>query len=109
MSYAQPADARLQVQSGRVAAFLGNSPVMVYLAKTAGDGTVFDVVPGKIYQMVPLGIAVPKTNTALRDALQKSLNALIADGTYKKLLQKHGVEDGAIGSATINGGANVKI
>ena len=64
---------------------------------------------GKIYQMVPLGIAVPKTNTALRDTLQKSLNALIADGTYKKLLQKHGVEDGAIGSATINGGANVKI
>jgi polar amino acid transport system substrate-binding protein len=109
MSYAQPADARLQVQSGRVAAFLGNSPVMVYLAKTAGDGTVFDVVPGKIYQMVPLGIAVPKANTALRDALQKSLNALIADGTYKKLLQKHGVEDGAIGAATINGGANVKI
>jgi polar amino acid transport system substrate-binding protein len=104
MSYAQPADARLQVQTGRVAAFLGNSPVMVYLAKTAGDGTIFDVVPGKIYQMSPLGIAVPKSNTALRDALQKSLNALIADGTYRKILQKHGVEDGAIGKATINGG-----
>jgi polar amino acid transport system substrate-binding protein len=109
MSYAQPADARLQVQSGRVAAFLGNSPVMVYLARTAGDGTVFDVVPGKIYQMAPLGIAVPKSNPALRDALQKSLNALIADGTYRKLLQKHGVEDGAVGAATINGGANLKI
>jgi polar amino acid transport system substrate-binding protein len=109
MSYAQPADARLQVQSGRVAAFLGNSPVMVYLAKTAGDGAVFDVVPGKIYQLVPLGIAVPKTNTALRDTLQKSLNALIADGTYKKLLQKHGVEDGAVATATINGGANLKL
>ena len=109
LSYAQPADARLQVQSGRVATFLGNSPVMVYLAKTAGEGTVFDVVPGKIYQLVPLGIAVPKTNTALRDALQKSLNALIADGTYKKLLQKHGVEDGAVGTATINGGANLKL
>lgn len=109
MSYAQPADARLQVQSGRVAAFLGNSPVMVYLAKTAGDGTIFDVVAGHVYQPVPLGIAVPKTNTALRDALQKSLNALIADGTYRKLLQKHGVEDGAVSSATINGGANVKI
>ncbi len=109
LSYAQPADARLQVQSGRVATFLGNSPVMVYLAKTAGEGTVFDVVPGKIYQLVPLGIAVPKGDTALRDALQKSLNALIADGTYKKLLQKHGVEDGAVGTATINGGANLKL
>ena len=109
MSYAQPADARLQVQSGRVAAFLGNSPVMVYLARTAGDGTIFDVVAGHVYQPVPLGIAVPKANTALRDALQKSLNALIADGTYAKLLQKHGVQDGAVSSATINGGANLKI
>jgi polar amino acid transport system substrate-binding protein len=76
---------------------------MVYLAKTAGDGTVFDVVAGHVYQPSPLGIAVPKSNPALRDALQKSLNALIADGTYKKLLQKHGVEDGALATATING------
>jgi polar amino acid transport system substrate-binding protein len=52
---------------------------------------------------------VPKSKPGLRDALQKSLNALIADGTYRKLLQKHGVEDGAVPSATINGGANVKI
>ncbi|MEO8078960.1 MAG: ABC transporter substrate-binding protein [Caldimonas sp.] len=109
LQYAQPADARLQVQNGRVAAFLGNSPVMVYLAKTAGNGTVFDVVPGHVYQPVPLGMAVAKTNTALRDALQKSLNALIADGTYVKILQKHGVEDGAVPTAEINGGRNLKL
>ncbi|MEO6972538.1 MAG: ABC transporter substrate-binding protein [Rhodoferax sp.] len=109
LQYAQPSDARLQVQTGRVAAFLGNSPVMVYLAKTAGDGTIFDVVKGHEYQPVPLGIAVSKTNQPLRDALQKSLNALIADGSYRKILEKHGVEDGAVTSATINGGANLKL
>ena len=109
MQYAQPADARLQVQTGRVAAFLGNSPVMVYLAQTAGDGKIFDVVRGREYQPVPLGIAVAKSNTALRDALKKSLDALIADGTYRKILEKHGVEGGAVTSATINGGANVKL
>jgi polar amino acid transport system substrate-binding protein len=109
MQYAQPADARLQVQNGRVAAFLGNSPVMVYLAKTAGDGTIFDVVAGHEYQPVPVGIGVPKTSTALRDQLKKSLDALIADGTYRKILQKHGLEGGAVSSATINGGKNVKI
>ena len=109
MQYAQPADARLQVQTGRVAAFLGNSPVMVYLAKTAGDGTVFDVVADHEYQPVPIGIAVPKSNTALRDELKKSLDAVIADGTYLKILQKHGLEGGNIGSAAINGGKNVKI
>jgi polar amino acid transport system substrate-binding protein len=109
MQYAQPSDARLQVQTGRVAAFLGNSPVMVYLAKTAGDGTVFDVVANHEYQPVPIGIAVPKSDTALRDQLKKALDALIADGTYLKILQKHGLEGGNIGSATINGGKNVKI
>jgi polar amino acid transport system substrate-binding protein len=109
LQYAQPSDARLQVQTGHVAAFLGNTPVMVYLAKTAGDGTIFDVVRGHEYQPVPLGIGVAKSNTALRDALQKSVDALIADGTYRKILEKHGVESGAVTSATINGGADLKI
>ncbi|HUJ87474.1 MAG TPA: ABC transporter substrate-binding protein [Burkholderiales bacterium] len=109
LQYAQPADARLQVQSGHVAAFLGNSPVMVYLAKTAGGGTIFDVVQGHVYQPVPLGIGVAKSNTQLRDALQKALDALIADGSYRKILEKWGVEDGAVTSATINGGANLKL
>jgi polar amino acid transport system substrate-binding protein len=109
LQYAQPSDARLQVQTGHVAAFLGNTPVMVYLAKTAGDGTIFDVVRGHEYQPVPLGIGVAKSNTALRDALQKSLDALIADGTYRKILEKHGVESGAVTSVTINGGAHLKI
>lgn len=104
LQYAQPADARLQVQTGRVAAFLGNSPVMVYLARTAGDGTVFDVVRDKEYQPEPVGIGVAKDNPALRDALQKALSALIADGTYLKILVKHGVEGGAVKSATINRG-----
>jgi polar amino acid transport system substrate-binding protein len=109
LQYAQPADARMQVQIGRVAAFLGNSPVMVYLAKTAGDGKIFDVVQGHVYQPVPLGIGVAKSNTQLRDALQKSLNALIANGTYRKILEKHGIESGAVTAATINGGANLKL
>ena len=109
MQYAQPADARLQVQTGRVAAFLGNSPVMVYLAKTAGDGQVFDVVAGHEYQPVPIGIAVPKSNTVLREQLKKSLDAVIADGSYLKILRKHGLESGNIGSAAINRGKNVKI
>ena len=109
MQYAQPSDARLQVQTGRVAAFLGNSPVMVYLAKTAENGNLFDVVAGHEYQPVPLGISVAKDNTALRDQLQKSLNALIADGSYLKILQKYGVEGGALKSATINAGKNLKL
>jgi polar amino acid transport system substrate-binding protein len=83
--------------------------VMVYLAKTAGDGTVFDVVSGHEYQPVPVGIGIPKSNPQLRDALKKSLDSLIADGTYHAILKKHGLEGGALKSATINGGKDVKI
>ncbi len=104
LQYSQPSDARMQVQTGRVAVFFGNSPVMVYLATTAGDGKLFDVAEGE-YQPVPLGIAVAKDNTALRDALQKSLTALIADGTYLKILEKYKVAGGALKNAKINGGS----
>lgn len=106
MQFAQPADARMQVQIGRVAAFFGNSPVMVYMAKTADGGKLFDVA-GPEYQAVPLGIAVPKDQTALRDELQKALQATIDDGSYLKILSKYGVEDGAVKSATINAGASI--
>lgn len=109
LQYAQPSDARLQVQNGRVAAFLGNSPVMVYLAKTAEDGRLFDVVAGHEYQPVPLGIGVAKSNPELRDRLKKALDALIANGTYRAILARHGVEGGAVKAATINGGANLKL
>ncbi|HEY1729598.1 MAG TPA: ABC transporter substrate-binding protein [Candidatus Baltobacteraceae bacterium] len=103
LEYTQPADARLQLQNGRVAAFLGNSPVMIYLAKTAGGGTIFDVVTGKEYQPVPLGIGIAKSNVALRDELQKALRAIIADGTYKRILENYGVANGALSDPTING------
>lgn len=104
MQFAQPSDARMQVQTGRVAAFLGNSPVMVYIAKTANGGKLFDVA-GPEYQQVPLGIAVAKDQTALRDQLQKALQAVIDDGSYMRILTKYGVQGGAVKSATINAGA----
>jgi polar amino acid transport system substrate-binding protein len=104
LQYAQPSDARLQVQTGHVAAFLGNGPVMVYLAKTAGDGKIFDVVPGHEYQPHLVGIGVPKSNPQLRDALKKSLDALIADGTYRSILKKYDLEASAVETAEINGG-----
>lgn len=109
LQYAQPSDARLQVQTGHVAAFLGNSPVMVYLAKTAGDGKVFDVVAGQEYQHVPLGIGIAKSDTALRDALQKALGTLMENGTYLAILKKYGVESGALSTPAINGGHDLKM
>ncbi|MGW1837044.1 protein kinase domain-containing protein [Streptomyces sp. NPDC002067] len=50
------------------------------------------------------GIAVAKGKTALRDAVRASLDRLIRDGTYGKILKKWDMEAGAVTRTAINGG-----
>ena len=94
-----------QLRTGRVAAILNDLPSAVYISRTAGDGKFFEVVPGEPIDGGPYGIGVNKANTPLRDSVQKALQALIADGTYGKILQAWGVEQGAIKEAAVNGGS----
>ena len=44
----------------------------------------------------PYGIAVPKGKQQLRDALKAALERTIKNGSYAKVLDKWGVEDGAV-------------
>lgn len=46
-------------------------------------------------------MAMDRSHTALRDALQRALNTLIDRGEYGKLLTKWGLEDGAVTTARI--------
>ncbi|WP_410572448.1 ABC transporter substrate-binding protein [Amycolatopsis sp. cmx-4-61] len=94
-----------QLRTGRVQAILNDLPSAVYISRTAGEGKFFEVVPGEPIDGGPYGIGVNKTNTALRDSVQKALQALITDGTYGKILQAWGVEQGAIKEAAVNGGS----
>ena len=94
-----------QLRTGRVQAILNDLPSAVYISRTAGDGKFFEVVPGEPIDGGPYGIGVNKANTTLRDAVQKALQALITDGTYGKILQAWGVEQGAIKEAALNGGS----
>jgi polar amino acid transport system substrate-binding protein len=50
------------------------------------------------------GIAVPKEQTKLRDALQAALKAVITDGTYDSILKKWNLAGGALKTAPLNGG-----
>ncbi len=100
--YATPAEGRLQVQTGNAAGFFGNTPILAYIAKTVDDGKTFAVISQE-YEPLPLGIAVEKNNTKLRDQLQSTLNALIKDGTYANILKKYGAEGAMPKAATING------
>ncbi|MCB5165073.1 ABC transporter substrate-binding protein [Streptomyces bambusae] len=102
-SYPTDAEAQTRVKAGGAAADLNDSPVAAYIAQTANGGNDFEAIANPT-DAGPLGIAVDKKNTQLRDALKEALAAIIADGTYKAALDKWNAGTGAVTSAQINAG-----
>jgi len=98
------ATARLQVKTGRAVADMNDFPVAAYTAKTSGGGNDFEVV-GTQYQTAPYGVAISKKEPGLRDAVQKALAALVADGTYNTILKKWDIQQGALKTITVNAGS----
>jgi len=104
LAFDRDTEALLQVKQGRAVADMNDFPVAAYNAKTSGGGSDFEVV-GEQIEAGPYGIGVRKEDTALRDALQKALQALIDNGTYARVLAKWNVSQGAVKTATVNGGS----
>lgn len=94
-------EARVRLKTGAVVADVSDFPVAANAAKSGSD---FEVV-GDQMESAPYGMAVTKENTELRDALKEALTAVIKDGSYKKALEKWGVEDGGVDEAKINSGS----
>ncbi len=92
-----------QLRTGRVAAILNDLPTAVYVAKTAGDGNFFEVVPLAPINGGPYGIGVNKQNPQLSEAIKAALQSLIDDGTYEKIVTVWDIKQGAITKAAING------
>jgi len=92
--------ANLALQSGRAQVVSADSPVAEYAVKQSNGA--FEIA-GKSYETAPYGIAIPKNDGQLAQAIQQALTQLISDGTYKQILEKWGVGDGAIDSPQING------
>jgi polar amino acid transport system substrate-binding protein len=89
----------LAIASGRAEVGMADSPVVAYQIKqNAGQ---FKVV-GKTYEYAPYGLAVPK-NSGLAQPMLEALKHLMAEGKYKAILEKWGVQEGAISNPQING------
>jgi polar amino acid transport system substrate-binding protein len=101
----QPA-ALLAVQSGKIVCDLTDASTGGYVAVTTDDGNTFEIVmdpnPPAGWETQPDGIAVLKSNTGLRDAIQKALQQLMDEGIYKTILDHYGIQPWP--SATINAG-----
>jgi polar amino acid transport system substrate-binding protein len=104
LTFSTDTDALTQIKSGRAVADMNDFPVAAYNAKTSSGGNDFQVV-GQQISAGPYGIGFRKDDTQLRDAVQAALKALIADGTYQKILQKWNVTQGSLTTAAINGGS----
>lgn len=91
--------ANLALSSGRAEVGMADSPVAAYQVKKTGGQ--FKLV-GTPYGTAPYGIAVPK-DTGMAKPVLDALKVLMSNGTYMKILQKWGIESGAIDNPQING------
>ncbi|HXB15007.1 MAG TPA: ABC transporter substrate-binding protein [Solirubrobacteraceae bacterium] len=89
----------LAIASGRAEVGLADSPVVAYQIKqNHGEFTLV----GKTYAFAPYGLAVPK-NSGLAQPMLEALKQLMASGKYKAILEKWGIQEGAISNPKING------
>jgi polar amino acid transport system substrate-binding protein len=91
--------ANLAISSGRAAVGMADSPVAANIVKQSGGR--FKLI-GTPYGTAPYGIAIPK-DSGLAEPLLAAMKAIIADGTYKQILDKWGLASGAIKTPEING------
>jgi polar amino acid transport system substrate-binding protein len=98
--YDDQSEATNAVVLGKADAVLADSPVMAGAVKKVGGDLK---LVGEIYDAAPYGIAIPKNAGTTKDAILGAVKALVADGTYKKILDKWGVSAGAITDPVING------
>jgi polar amino acid transport system substrate-binding protein len=91
-------DVTLALTSNRIVAMLADSPVAAY-AVTTTHGAV--EVVGEPYATSPYGVVLKKAQGDYPKAVQGAIQALITDGTYKAILDKWNVANGAISTSEI--------
>ncbi len=92
-------DVTTAVASGKASIFYADSTVSAYAIKQTGD--TLEVL-GEDTGVVPEAVAIKKGDTKTAEAVQKAIQKLMDDGTYKKILDTWGVGSGAIDKAEIN-------
>ncbi len=94
-------DARTQLKQGRVDAAMQGNETLPYVMKLEPD--TYAVVGERISSQLT-GIGVAKSATELQQTLAEALRQLVADGSYKKILDKWGLSADAVEEVTINAG-----
>jgi polar amino acid transport system substrate-binding protein len=96
--YPKDSDALAALTSGNVDSYFADSPVAGYY--TVQNSAQFEL-SGLTLGVAKEGISVPKEHTAMRDAVVKALTSMMDDGSYEAILEKYGVEDGALQASDV--------
>jgi polar amino acid transport system substrate-binding protein len=92
-------EATAAIVSGKDDAGLADSPIMAYaVKKTNGQ---LDLL-GQIYEAAPYGFVAKKDQQQFAQAISQATKALMTDGTYNKILEKWGVQAGAVTQSSVN-------
>jgi polar amino acid transport system substrate-binding protein len=76
-----------QLKAGTADAWVSPAEIGEKMAKEQGGGTV--ILAAKELSAAPMAFAVAKSNDKLRDAVNKALDEVIADGTWTKLVEQY--------------------
>ncbi|MFI1581273.1 transporter substrate-binding domain-containing protein [Embleya sp. NPDC020630] len=90
-----------QIAQGGADVGVFDLPVAVNGARTSGGA--LEVV-GEQIDPLPYGIALRKSDTALRDAVRQALERLLQTGEYRAILDRRQLGAGAVPRVTVNGG-----
>jgi polar amino acid transport system substrate-binding protein len=102
-SYPTDTAALTAFRAGKADVMIDDFPIVAYNAKALDGGKKWEVA-GPQFKPIVYGIAVSKKNPGLRDAVRAAILALVADGTYDKILARWGLTKSALRTAPINAG-----
>jgi polar amino acid transport system substrate-binding protein len=95
------AEMLLQIDQGRATAVLNGIELSADAVNNSnGKYVMLDIPP---FDPAYYGIAVNKSNPEFAKAIEASLQSLMDDGTYKKILEKYNLGAAALDKASING------
>ncbi|HEU5278413.1 MAG TPA: ABC transporter substrate-binding protein [Gaiellaceae bacterium] len=93
VTFPKDTDAANALKTGKVDAYFGDAPVVAYYIEKDPASFAFG---GKPVNPIPVGIAIRKGDTELQQAVQQAVDAMYADGTMKKILDKWQLGDTAL-------------
>ncbi len=80
-------DSALSLRQGRADVFFDSTPGAIEMVDNLPDA--FEIAGEPFESTTRIGLAVRKGDTAMKEALETALKAIVADGTYAKLMAKY--------------------